>query len=728
MRSGVCCADGSISREEARRGLRALRIPYTAAGLERFIRLMDHDEDDRITRAEFVAFVLMRQERLRKTFEEFDADQTGTISVGDLRQLCDSLGIALSARELARLIELGDRNGDGVLDVDEFCRLLMLMSDVHIAGVFEQWIAQSAIEAAEVGELPVRDTGLPLWASFLAGALAGAVSRTATAPMDRVRTMLQAGTPDLERRRPIYSRLPSASMASYATNGFSVAGQLRSTVTADALQRVWEASMPRSRLRSRSTWSPGATARERGSLAPAQQFSSSTLVSLHTPGTNSGTSIAPSAPATSAASTTSFEASAIGTSSGASGASSSSSLLSASSSSSSLSSSSSSSSSLASNAAATAGEGANGALFISQNRSRSASYSSESATLRSSWSPGGVARFGAGDPSLSAPSTTPSSFSSSSSSSAGASTAGAGAGVSAGDGGGPAARRIELAVVDLPPNTVAAAGSRSAAAPQRRGQARLLKAVRFIYQESGVVGFWRSNGTNLLKIVPETAVRFAAFEAAKKVLARDGANAATLQPWERFTAGAMAGVVATIAIYPLDMAKTRIALSSVGLYQGPWHCLTRIARDEGPRALFRGLGASVIGIVPYSGTELMVYSLLKDAWSAHYPDAEPSTLALLASGAVATTIGQFVAYPLQLARTRLQAQGMPGRPVIFRGPLDCIHKTLVAEGVRGLYRGIFAGFLKSIPAVGISFVTFEHSKRFLRAVHNQHLKDKKKAM
>jgi len=44
-------ADGFITREEARRGLAGLRVPYTSSQLEAFVRGLDQDNDDEITRA-----------------------------------------------------------------------------------------------------------------------------------------------------------------------------------------------------------------------------------------------------------------------------------------------------------------------------------------------------------------------------------------------------------------------------------------------------------------------------------------------------------------------------------------------------------------------------------------------------------------------------------------------------------------------------------------------------
>lgn len=76
-----------------------------------------------------------------------------------------------------------------------------------------------------------------------------------------------------------------------------------------------------------------------------------------------------------------------------------------------------------------------------------------------------------------------------------------------------------------------------------------------------VAGFWRGNGTNVLKICPESGVKFFAFDLFKQTVAVD--PAAPL-PHERFVAGAAAGAGAQALIYPLEIAKTRLALGAPG--------------------------------------------------------------------------------------------------------------------------------------------------------------------
>lgn len=61
-------------------------------------------------------------------------------------------------------------------------------------------------------------------------------------------------------------------------------------------------------------------------------------------------------------------------------------------------------------------------------------------------------------------------------------------------------------------------------------------------------------------------------------------------------------------------------------------------------------------------------------------------------------------------RTKLQAQGMPGRPVRYSGLSDALRQTIAEEGVRGLYRGIGPNFMKAVPAVAISYLVYENMR------------------
>ena len=186
-----------------------------------------------------------------------------------------------------------------------------------------------------------------------------------------------------------------------------------------------------------------------------------------------------------------------------------------------------------------------------------------------------------------------------------------------------------------------------------------------MYREGGARAFWRGNGANVLKVVPETAVKFAAFDALKQVVAVDPGNATT---GERFVAGGVAGAAAQAAIYPLEIVKTRMALSSS--VEHPRAAPTTISgtfrsvlAESGARGLFRGLAPSLVGIVPYAGIDLMANSSLReDARRYQAAGAEPGIPELLGCGMASSTTAMLATYPLNVIRTRMQTGGMPGFP------------------------------------------------------------------
>ncbi len=65
-----------------------------------------------------------------------------------------------------------------------------------------------------------------------------------------------------------------------------------------------------------------------------------------------------------------------------------------------------------------------------------------------------------------------------------------------------------------------------------------------------------------------------------------------------------------------------------------------------------------------------------------------------------------------LAGWRVQAQGMKGRPVLYTGAVHCFMVTVKEGGVPALYRGIVPNFMKSIPAISLTYSVFESSKRW----------------
>ena len=246
---------------------------------------------------------------------------------------------------------------------------------------------------------------------------------------------------------------------------------------------------------------------------------------------------------------------------------------------------------------------------------------------------------------------------------------------------------------------VAGASAATSAAPR----VTLASAARAVWHEGGWRAFWRGNGANVAKVVPETATKYVAFDILKRQLAKDPGNATVL---ERFAAGGMAGAAAQTVVYPLEIVKTRVSLSAGGCSMAT--VIGGVLRTEGTRGLFKGLTPSLVGIFPYAGIDLMANSVLKDALAAKYAEVgrDPGVAELLGCGMASSTSAMLVTYPLNLVRTRLQASGMPGQPT-YSGPVECAGKILAKEGFAGLYRGLVPNLAKVLPATSVSYAVYD---------------------
>ncbi len=96
---------------------------------------------------------------------------------------------------------------------------------------------------------------------------------------------------------------------------------------------------------------------------------------------------------------------------------------------------------------------------------------------------------------------------------------------------------------------VAGALSRTATAPLDRlkvllqvqtSGAGVVAGLWHIYKESGFMGFFRGNGINILKVAPESAIKFYSYEIMKRVVVGDGQDG-EIGTWGRLFAGGMAG-------------------------------------------------------------------------------------------------------------------------------------------------------------------------------------------
>ncbi|EDW39153.1 GL13935 [Drosophila persimilis] len=248
-----------------------------------------------------------------------------------------------------------------------------------------------------------------------------------------------------------------------------------------------------------------------------------------------------------------------------------------------------------------------------------------------------------------------------------------------------------------------------------------LRYLQHTYANEGVLALWRGNSATMARIVPYAAIQFTAHEQWRRILQvdKDGSNTKV----RRFVAGSLAGITSQSLTYPLDLARARMAVTDryTG-YRTLRQVFAKIWVEEGPRTLYRGYGATVLGVIPYAGTSFFTYETLKREYHEMVGNNKPNTLVSLAFGAAAGAAGQTASYPLDIVRRRMQTMRVNEAnnercPTI----LETLVKIYREEGIKnGFYKGLSMNWLKGPIAVGISFSTYDLIKAWLREL--SHLK------
>ncbi|MFQ6638069.1 hypothetical protein Gotur_013404 [Gossypium turneri] len=176
-----------------------------------------------------------------------------------------------------------------------------------------------------------------------------------------------------------------------------------------------------------------------------------------------------------------------------------------------------------------------------------------------------------------------------------------------------------------------------------------------------------------------------------------------------------AGVHGTVSICPPDCFQ----------YKGTLDVFSKIIRQEGFSRLWRGTNAGLALAVPTVGIYLPCYDIFRnwmEGLAAQYmPSATP--YAPLFAGSLARSLACATCYPIELARTRMQAfkdtQIGKKPPGVFNTLLGVVsdvkgrNPQSSLQGYRVLWTGMGAQLARDVPFSGICWSTLEPIRRKL---------------
>ncbi|KAI5767806.1 SLC25A29 [Gulo gulo luscus] len=232
--------------------------------------------------------------------------------------------------------------------------------------------------------------------------------------------------------------------------------------------------------------------------------------------------------------------------------------------------------------------------------------------------------------------------------------------------------------------------------PQYRGTLHCFQSI--IKQES-VLGLYKGLGSPLMGLTFINALVFGVQGNTLRALGQD-------TPLHQFVAGAAAGAIQCVICCPMELAKTRLQVQDAGParpYRGSLHCLAHIYRREGLRGVNRGMGSTLLRETPSFGVYFLAYDVLTRALGCE--PGEPLLVPkLLLAGGTSGILSWLSTYPVDVVKSRLQADGLRGAPR-YGGFVDCVRQSYRAEGWRVFTRGLASTLLRAFPVNAATFAT-----------------------
>ncbi|WOL12481.1 putative mitochondrial adenine nucleotide transporter BTL3 [Canna indica] len=287
---------------------------------------------------------------------------------------------------------------------------------------------------------------------------------------------------------------------------------------------------------------------------------------------------------------------------------------------------------------------------------------------------------------------------------------------------------------------VAAMVSRTFVAPLERlkleyilrgEQSNLFVLIHKIATTQGLKGFWKGNFVNILRTAPFKAVNFYAYDTYRKQLLRLSGNEETTN-FERFIAGAAAGITATILCIPMDTIRTKMVAPGGEALGGVIGVFRHMIQTEGFFSLYKGLVPSLVSMAPSGAVFYGVYDILKSAYL-HSPEGRKRTALMkqqegeemnafdqlelgpvrtLLYGAIAGACAEAATYPFEVVRRQLQIQVQANKMNAFA----TFMKIVEQGGVPALYAGLVPSLLQVLPSSSISYFVYEFMKIVLKTI------------
>lgn len=235
------------------------------------------------------------------------------------------------------------------------------------------------------------------------------------------------------------------------------------------------------------------------------------------------------------------------------------------------------------------------------------------------------------------------------------------------------------------------------------------RCLKQIVEMEGTKALFKGLGPNLVGVAPSRAIYFCTYSNSKSIF---NELLPSDTPIVHICSAASAGFMSCTATNPIWFVKTRLQLDqrmygSISALQ----CIRDIYQRHGLLGFYKGITASYFGIsetiihfVIYEFIKAQLRQRKESSRDSYNPDVKSTRdfVQFMAAGAVSKTCASTLAYPHEVARTRLRQEGDK-----YRSFFQTLFLVWREEGYQGLYRGLATQLVRQIPNTAIMMATYE---------------------
>ncbi|KAG6503711.1 mitochondrial carnitine/acylcarnitine carrier-like protein [Zingiber officinale] len=185
------------------------------------------------------------------------------------------------------------------------------------------------------------------------------------------------------------------------------------------------------------------------------------------------------------------------------------------------------------------------------------------------------------------------------------------------------------------------------------------------------------------------------------------------------TAGTVGGAAQLIVGHPFDTIKVKLQSQPTPLpgqppkYSGAMDAVRQTLAAEGPRGLYKGMGAPLATVAAFNAVLFTVRGQM-EALLRSQPGAPLTVNQQVIAGAGAGVAVSFLACPTELIKCRLQAQSAlaDSAAAKYGGPIDVAKHVVREAGVRGLFKGLVPTMAREVPGNAAMFGVYEALKQY----------------